>query len=88
MNRNQLQQGRLLIRTGFIPDFITSIPTMTPYPQTYINTRTDTDTPTQTDRHRDTHTHNQTRTHAHTRTHTHIQEVNTINAGREPGKLS
>ena len=31
MNRNQLQQGRLLIRTGFIPDFITSIPTMTPY---------------------------------------------------------
>ena len=30
MNTNQLQQGRLLIRTGFIPDFITSILTMTP----------------------------------------------------------
>merc|ERR1711911_323011 len=75
MNRNQLQQGQLLIRTGFFPDLITSIPTMTPYhkhtyalgqTQTHPHRQTDTETHTHTTKHARMHTHAHTHTHTHT----------------------
>ena len=71
MNRNQLQQGQLLIRTGFFPDLITSIPTMTPYHKhTYALGQTQTHPHRQTDTETHTHTTKHARMHTHAHTHT------------------